>query len=332
MNRVILPLAVGLGFCCTPAVGQEIPSLAGWQILVPSPATHRACVDMSAPHGGKGSGRIVGTSSENNARACFAQEFHGKTAIEAGKTYHYSARYRTGTPFEGSGLLLIDSYTKEGEKGRKELVSQELAASDQWKTVSGQVTVPENAVRVRMLLYLRGKGTIWYDDAFLGDAAGATNLLKNGGFEPPASSAYDLAPERKSGDVKFFADFESATLGTVKQLGPDEFYLYAFPEGKPHSAFLWFHFRVEGCRDRQLIFHVNPAPFTRDNTGGNGTRLPVMSYDGDRWAGVEDKSWNEDGTVLSFMRWPWRGSAVSYSVTIPARKRCAAASSSTSCP
>lgn len=300
MNASLLSLPIVLALSAVPAASQEIPALSGWQILIPTPGTHRGCVDMSAPHGGKGAGKIVGTSSEKNARACLAQEFFGKTAIKAGRTYHYSVGYRTGTPWEGSGLLLIDSYTKEGEKGRKELVSQKLGATAAWKTVAGQVAVPEGAVRVRMLLYLRGRGTVWYDDAFFGDAAGAPNLLKNGGFEPPASAAYDLAPEKKSGNVKFAADFENATLGKVKQLGPDEFYLYASPEGKPRSPFLWFHFRVEGCKDREVTFHINPAPFTKESTSGNGTRSPVMSYDGDRWAGIEDKSWNEDGTVLTF--------------------------------
>jgi hypothetical protein len=130
--------------------------------------------------------------------------------------------------------------------------------------------------------------------------AGAPNRLQNGGFEPPASYVYDLAPEKRSGGLTFRADFENATLGKVKQLGPDEFYLYAFPEDKPHSSFLWFHFRLDGCKDRRLTLHVNPSPFSRDNTGGNGTRLPVMSYDGDAWTGIDDKSWNEDGTVLTF--------------------------------
>ncbi len=111
---------------------------------------------------------------------------------------------------------------------------------------------------------------------------------------------FDLAPEKKSGDVRFVADFDNATLGPVKQLGPDEFYLYAFPRDKPHSSFLWFHFRVEGCKDREITFHVNPAPFSQDKTSGNGTRLPVMSYDGDRWTGIENKRWNEDGSVLTF--------------------------------
>jgi len=292
---------VGLALLCGRAVAQDISSLVGWQIMTPSPATHSACVELLRPYAGKGSGRIVGASAEKGGRGCFCQDFGGKSAIRAGKTYRYSAFYRTVTPFEGSGLLLVDCYTKEGEKSRRTLASRELGASAEWKPVSGRVDVPADAIRVRLLLFLRGKGTIWYDDAFLGEPAeGAPNLLKNGGFEPPASCAYDLAPAKKSGDVKFFADFENATLGEVKQLGPDEFYIHAFPENKPHSGFLWFHFRVDGCEGHTLTFRVNPAPFSQDRTAGNGTRLPVMSYDGDNWTGIEDKSWNEDGTVLTF--------------------------------
>ena len=301
MKNFLFLVLTGLGFSITMANAEEIPSISGWQITIPTPETHRGSVDLAAPYRGKGSGKIVGTSSEKNARGCFAQEFYGKTALKAGGTYRYSVGYRTDAAMEGSGLLLIDSYTKEGEKERKELVSQKLAVSTEWKTVAGQITVPGKAVRVRMLLYLRGRGTIWFDEAFLGEPAeGSADRLANGGFEPPASYVYDLAPEKPSGNVAFKADFENAALGRVKQLGPDEFYLYASPQGKPHSSFLWFHFRVEGCKDRELVFHVNTAPFSKEKTGGNGTRSPVMSYDGDRWVGVEDKSWNEDGTVLTF--------------------------------
>lgn len=299
MKRVLASLSIVLAIACS-SVAQEIPTVTGWHISLPTPGTHRAGVDLSAPHGGKAAGKIVGTSTEKGARACFMQEFFGKTAIKPGKTYHYSVSYRTEMPLAGSGLVLIDSYTKEGEKGRKGLVAQKLAASAEWKTVAGDVAVPEKAVRVRVLLYLHGKGTIWYDDAFFGASADSPNLLKNGAFEAPASARFDLAPEKKSGNLKFLADFDNATLGPVKQLGPDEFYLYAFPQDKPHSPFLWFHFRLEGCKDREITFHVNPAPFSKDKTSGNGTRLPVMSYDGDTWTGIEDKSWNEDGSVLTF--------------------------------
>jgi hypothetical protein len=283
------------------ATAQEPPAVAGWQIGLPTPGTHRACVDLGAPRTGKGCGKITGAASEKGARGCFIQEFYKKTAVKPGRAYRYAVSYRTTLEMEGHAALLIDCYTAEGEKSHKALVSEKLAASAEWKTVSGEVRVPEKVVRVRMLLYLHGKGTAWFDDAFFSDTAdSAPNLLKNGGLEPPGSYALDLAPEKGAGRVKLSADFENGTLGKVKEVGPDEFYVHAFAQDKPHSPFLWFHFRVEGCEGREVTFHVNPAPFARDNTGGNGTRSPVMSYDGDNWTGIENKSWNDDGTVLTF--------------------------------
>jgi hypothetical protein len=258
-------------------------------------------VDISAPHTGKGCGKIIGTASEKDARGCFIQEFYKKTAVKAGHAYRYAVSYRTSSQTEGRAAFLIDCYTAEGEKSHKPLVSEKLAASAEWKTVSGEVRVPEKVVRVRMLLYLHGQGTAWFDDAFFGDTAeGAPNLLKNGGLEPPGSYALDLAPEKGAGRVKLSASFENGTLGKVKEIAPDEFYIHASAQDKPRSPFLWFHFRVESCEGREVTFHVNPAPFARDNTGGNGTRSPVVSYDGDNWAGIEGKSWNDDGTVLTF--------------------------------
>jgi hypothetical protein len=100
--------------------------------------------------------------------------------------------------------------------------------------------------------------------------------------------------------VKLSGDFDNGTLGSVKEIGPGEFYARAFSEGKPHSGFLWFHFRVDGAAGREVTFHVNPAPYSQDKTSGNGTRLPVVSEDRENWAGIESKSWNEDGSVLTF--------------------------------
>ena len=283
------------------AKAQSLPSVAGWDVSMPTPGTHRVATDLAQPHGGTGCATLFGPSMQAEARACLVQEFFGATALTPGKTYRYAVWYRTGTPFAGQGQLLIDSYTAAGEKGRRELVSTTLGLAVDWTAVAGEITVPEKAVRIRLLLYLRKAGQICWDDAFFGDpAAGAPNLLKNGGFEPSAAAVYDLAPAAGTGQVKLTADFENGVIGKVKEMGPDEFYAYAFPEDKPRSSFLWFHFRVEGCAGREVTFHINPAPFGRDKTGGNGTRLPVMSYDQDTWSGIAGASWNEDGTVLTF--------------------------------
>lgn len=300
MNRIIVISVLGI-FASGTLAAQEVSSVMGWQTASPEPGTHRLCIDLAAPHGGKGSGKILGSTDEKGARGCFIQEFFGKTAIPAGKTYRYSVWYRTDDATTGRGQLLIDSYTEEGEKSHKGLVVEKLGPSATWREIKGEVTVPVDAVRVRVLLYLHGRGTIWYDDAFFGDvAADATNLLRHGGFEPAATAFYDLAPEKKSGDLKFSSEFENGTLGRVKQLGPNEYYLQAFAEDKPRSPFLWFHFRLDGCERREITFHMNPAPFSAEKTGGNGTRTPVMSYDGDNWVGIGDKSWSEDGSLLTF--------------------------------
>ena len=101
------------------ASAQEIPAITGWQIGLPTPGTHRACVDIGAPHAGKGCGKITGTASENGARGCFIQEFYKKTAVKPGRAYHYAISYRTAPQTEGYAAFLIDCYTAEGEKSHK---------------------------------------------------------------------------------------------------------------------------------------------------------------------------------------------------------------------
>jgi len=245
--------------------------------------------------------KITGFTNEENARLSLVQEFRRETALPTGKVYRYAFAYRTGPGLTGRPMMILDAYTREGEKGSKQLALRRLEPSTEWKRVEGEVRVDEGIVRTRFLLYLYGVGTVWYDDAFFGEAEpGAANRLKNGGFEPPFSSVYDLAPERRGGPVRLVAGFDNAALGKVKQIGPDEFYVYAVPEEGPRSPYLWFHFRVEGCAGREITFHVNPAPFSRESTSGNGTRIPVVSEDGENWTGVAEKSWSEDGSCLTF--------------------------------
>ena len=275
----------------------------GWQVAQPTGPTHTLSMDMGGDQrNGKACGRIDGHHAENKARGCFTQEFVKDSVLKTGLVYRYSVSYRTAMPFEGSGSILIDTYTAEGEKGRRQLVSEKLSGSKEWKTISGEVTVPAGVVRTRMLLYLHGKGTIWYDDVFFGEAKdGTPNHLKNGGFEPTDSFfRYDMAPEKGSGAITFSGNFENGTIGKVKEINDNEFYVYARDKDRHRSGFLWFHFLANGCKDKEAVFHVNVSPFSVSKTGGNGLRSPVASYDGDTWFGMDDKSWSTDGDVLTF--------------------------------
>ncbi|MCE5241120.1 M14-type cytosolic carboxypeptidase [bacterium] len=275
--------------------------MPGWTAARPTGDTHTVGTDLGNPHGGKGCGVITGTTAANGARAALVQEFYGKTALPAGQTYRYTLSYRTEGAGDGSATVLVDCYTAAGESGYKGLVSLKLPASAAWRSETGEFALPEGIVRTRMLLYLRGAGKAWYDDVALTPAAEPEkNLLRNGGFEPPSSYVYDLAPTKDGGPVQFSADFDNGTLGRVKAVGPDEFYLYAFPEGKPISPQTWFHFKIEGCAGREVTFHLNPAPYSRKTDWGYDARTPVMSYDGDTWVGIEDKSWSDDGSLLTF--------------------------------
>ena len=149
--RTLLEICRALVLCLAaaalsgaPCNAQEIPSVAGWRMSAKgeTPVAHRLCIDLAAPHRGRGSGKIVGTSAEGGARGCFTQEFFGKRfPIRPGTPYRYSVWYRTGPPLAGSGLVLIDSYTRAGETGRRQLIARKLGPAPEWTEVSGDVTV-----------------------------------------------------------------------------------------------------------------------------------------------------------------------------------------------
>lgn len=105
--------------------------------------------------------------------------------------------------------------------------------------------------------------------------------------------------------LKITADFENGMIGNVEQIGPDEFNISATPEKgkkdrKYRCGWLWFYCRIDGCAGREITFHLNVEPFSRERTGGNGMRLPVMSYDDDNWSCISGKEWSEDGKTLTF--------------------------------
>lgn len=302
-------LAMFLLWPALAAQEQVLPIVSGWEVRTPGEG-QRVVLDLEAgaAHAGAGCARLSMTGNDPQ-RPYLSRTFplttrsqRGDGRLARGKTYRYALAYRTDAA--GAGKLVIDCSRERGEgppPANAGLASVALAASTAWRQVEGTITVPDDAAKVYVIIVQSAPGTLWVDGAFLGEAAaGAQNRFDNGGFEPPASARYDLAPEAGAGVVRLSGGFENATLGAVKEIAPDEFYVYgnAF-EGK-RSSFMWFHFRLDGCAGRTVTVHVNVAPFAKDRTGGNGTRSPVMSPDGLTWLGIADRSWNEDGTVLTF--------------------------------
>lgn len=86
-------------------------------------------------------------------------------------------------------------------------------------------------------------------------------------------------------------DFENGSLGVVTQLGPDWYQVGLRPD-----TYYWTHFRVRGCKDREITFALTYHPRAnrwRVNETGNpedpdySCRIPYMSYDRIAWQHVD---------------------------------------------
>jgi hypothetical protein len=89
--------------------------------------------------------------------------------------------------------------------------------------------------------------------------------------------------------VEFDADFENASLGTVTRIAEDGYQIGLRPD-----TTYWTHFRIRGCKGREITFNLTFVSRTHANRWGvNDTgnpedpdyscRNPYFSYDGQRW-------------------------------------------------
>ena len=71
-------------------------------------------------------------------------------------------------------------------------------------------------------------------------------------------------------DLKFFWDFDGASLEGVDRLGPQWYFL-----NLRKDTWFWFYFKISGCKGRQIIFE---AVSLRADTGGlmQGKRTPFI--------------------------------------------------------
>lgn len=93
--------------------------------------------------------------------------------------------------------------------------------------------------------------------------------------------------------VTFDADFENASLGQVTQIAEDWYQIGL----RPDTAY-WTHFRIRGCKGREITFNLTFVPRGRANrwavrdTGNPedpdySCRNPWFSYDGRTWRHVQ---------------------------------------------
>jgi hypothetical protein len=131
-----------------------------WVRATPTGGTHRLATAPGEGRNGGEAGKIVGTTSENNARGCFIRNLPDMT--DPG-TYTYSVWYRTGDQGEGGlARITIDCYVGD-ERTYTGLVNRALTPSETWLEATGEFTLPADVRLSRVLLYQRGEGTVWYD-------------------------------------------------------------------------------------------------------------------------------------------------------------------------
>jgi hypothetical protein len=79
--------------------------------------------------------------------------------------------------------------------------------------------------------------------------------------------------------LTFFWNFDGATLGGVQRLGPDWYFI-----GLREDTWFWFYFKIEGCKNRQIILETKDTRASSDTSiksplGGSGfARKPYYSY------------------------------------------------------
>lgn len=89
--------------------------------------------------------------------------------------------------------------------------------------------------------------------------------------------------------IQFDQDFENGSLGQVTRLGPDWYQVGLRPD-----TWYWTHFRVRGCKGREITFALRYDASVRANRWGvtetgnpenpdYSCRVPYMSYDGKTW-------------------------------------------------
>ncbi|MFP4366462.1 MAG: M14-type cytosolic carboxypeptidase [bacterium] len=107
-------------------------------------------------------------------------------------------------------------------------------------------------------------------------------------------------------DIRIISDFESASIGSLKQVAPNEFKgqtMHWIKYDQIGNQYYWFYFKVINVKNKIASFEL-------DNLKGvyrGGPHIcftdytqPVISYDNESWARIEDVSYDEDKKIFRF--------------------------------
>ena len=107
-------------------------------------------------------------------------------------------------------------------------------------------------------------------------------------------------------NVRIISDFESASIGSLKQTGPNEF------KGQPMhwikydqigNQYYWFYFQVINVKNKIVSFEFNNLIGVYRGTPHicyTGYTQPVLSYDNESWIRIQDVGYNEDDKIFRF--------------------------------
>lgn len=87
----------------------------------------------------------------------------------AGKTVKISGSFRA----KAEGTVGVSLWAQDGSYKQlmwQNLTTPDMAKADGWSAFSSTVTIPKDAARVRLMLFLNGTGTIWLDDVVVASA------------------------------------------------------------------------------------------------------------------------------------------------------------------
>ncbi len=210
MKRVIYLLA-GAALCAPAQVHLKLAEFSpgiggrpdGWAVWAPRPEiAPRTFVDRVRYRTAPGSLAISGNSNP----AEFGGWEYTARGVQAGNWYRFAAWYRAeGAAYERLQVVSrLDWIRDDGHRAGQPDYVYPIEQQGEWNRVSLDARAPENAVAVRLQLFLQNApaATVWWDDISLDEIAAP-------GKRPVRVAAVDYRPERTTSpaeNVSLFLD------------------------------------------------------------------------------------------------------------------------------